>query len=106
MDLRAYYKKVRTIESTLPSPFVVIVSIETADGGKADVFSEVATLVAAKQIAEGRARAATDQETNDFHLRNQEAKLAVDQAAAANRVEFVVVSAKGTAKGTGKASKE
>jgi hypothetical protein len=106
MDLRAYYKKVRTIESTLPSPFVVIVSIETADGGKADVFSEVATLVAAKQIAEGRARAATDQETNDFHLRNQEAKLAVDQAAAVNRVEFVVVSAKGTAKGTGKASKE
>ena len=71
MDLRAYYKKVREIEGKFSQPFVVVVSIETPDGGKAGVFTEVATLTAAKHIAEGRARAATAEECLGFHERNQ-----------------------------------
>jgi sRNA-binding protein len=91
MDLRAYYKKVREIESTLSQPFVVVSSIETSDGGKAGVLTEVATLTAAKHIAEGRAREATAKERQEFHQRNRNAKLAADKAAAINQMQFVVV---------------
>ena len=94
MDLRAYYKKVREIENTLSRPFAVVVSVETPDGGKAGVLTEVATLTAAKQIAEGRARAASTEEANGFHVRNREAKQAADNAASVSRMQFVVVPAK------------
>jgi hypothetical protein len=100
MDLKAYYKKVREIESQLPGPFVVVVSTETSDGGKAGVLTEVATLTAAKHIAEGRARVATIQESDAFHARNQEAKEAAENTAAANKMQFVVVPAKNGLKGS------
>jgi hypothetical protein len=98
MDLRAYYKKVREIESELPSPFVVMVSLETPDGGKPGVLTEVAKLTAAKHIAEGRARVATADETDEYHLRNLEARQAFDDAAAINRMQFMVVPAKSGSK--------
>jgi hypothetical protein len=98
MDLKAYYKKVREVESGLSHPFVVVVSVETQDGGKAGVMTEVATLTAAKHIAEGRARVATAEESAVFHSRNQEAKQAADDAVAASRMQFVVVPAKNSTK--------
>ena len=91
MDLRAYYKNVRAIESTLPSPFAVVASLETADGGKPGVFSEVSTLTAAKQIAEGRARAATPKEVTEFHSQNERKKVAAERALALTRMQFVVL---------------
>jgi sRNA-binding protein len=93
MDLRAYYKKVREIESTLSEPYVVVVSVETPDGGKAGVLTEVARLTAARQIAEGRARAAAAKERDDFYVRNREAKQAADKAAAVSKMQFVVLPA-------------
>jgi hypothetical protein len=98
MDLRAYYKKVREIESELPSSFVVTVSLETPDGGKPGVFTEVAKLTAAKHIAEGRARVATADEADEYHLRNLEARQAFDDAAAINRMQFMVIPAKSGSK--------
>jgi hypothetical protein len=98
MDLRAYYKKVREIESGLSGPFVVVVSVETSDGGKPGVFTEVAKLTAAKHIAEGRARVATAEEADEYHLRNLEAKQAFDEAAAMNKMQFVVIPAKSGSK--------
>ena len=41
MDLRAYYQKMRKVESEIQDPYVVIVSRETPDGGRAGVKSEV-----------------------------------------------------------------
>lgn len=99
MDLRAYYKRVREIESQLPSPYVVIVSIETQDGGKDGVLTEVATLTAAKHIADGRARAATKDETDAYHLRNLEGREAFDNNVAMNKMQFVVLPAKNSPKG-------
>ena len=102
MDLRAYYKKVREIESALPGQFVVVVSVETTDGGKDGVLTEVARFTAAKQIAEGRARAASTEEARGFHQRNRDAKEAVDQAATMDKMEFVMVSGKDKKKGSRK----
>ena len=93
MDLRAYYKRVREIESELPTPYVVTVSIETPDGGKPGVFAEVARLTAAKHIAEGRARAATAEEAASYHERNKEARQAFEDDTAMKQMKFVVLPA-------------
>jgi len=99
MDLKAYYRKVREIEAQLPGPLVVVVSIETSDGGKGGVLTEVDKFLAAKHIAEGRACAASVEESDAFHLRNQEAKEAAEQAASINKMQFEVVPAKTYPKG-------
>lgn len=66
MDLRIYYRKIREVESGLPGEFVVLVSQETADGGKAGVMTEVPRYSAAKLIVENRARLATEAEARAF----------------------------------------
>jgi hypothetical protein len=100
VDLRAYYRKVREVESGLAEPFVVVVSHETSDGGKPGVLSEVTRRTAAQQIAEGRSRAATREEADAFHKKNLDVKQSADEAAAVNRMELVVVPARPGTKGS------
>lgn len=86
MDLRVYYQKLRKIEEELTEPFVVIVSRETPDGGKAGVKTDVPRNVAAKMIAEERAELASKEESAQFRdAVEREWKAA--QAAAENAVE-------------------
>ena len=66
MDLRAFYQKIRKIESTINDPDVVIVSRETPDGGKAGVRTAVPRRLAARLIAEEKADLATPEQTAQF----------------------------------------
>lgn len=100
MDLRAYYRKVREVESGLPQGFVVVVSHETPDGGKPGVASEVTRHIAAREIAEGRSRLATEEEARAFHKSNLDAKQTADETAALNRMQVVIVPAKSGPKGS------
>jgi hypothetical protein len=93
MDLRAYYKKVRDMEATLPSPQAVVVSLATPDGGKPGVVTEAPTPVAARMIIEGSARMATDAEASTFHENNAAQRKAAQDAEAVTRVQVVVVPA-------------
>ena len=94
MDLRGYYKKIRDVESALIESYPIVVSLETADGGRSGISSEVPRLVAAKQIVEGRARLATQAEAALFHEHNLKARRAAEQIAALNRMQLMVVPAK------------
>jgi hypothetical protein len=93
MDLRSYYKKVRDTEATLKGDEVVVVSLETAEGGKAGVRTEAPRSVAATLIAEGRARLATNEETADFREAMQAAREKYESEEAARRVQVVVMPA-------------
>ncbi len=62
MDLKAFFQKIRTIAATIPGEETVIASLETSDGGRAGQLIEVAREVAAKLIAQGKARLATPDE--------------------------------------------
>jgi D-serine deaminase-like pyridoxal phosphate-dependent protein len=62
MDLKTYYQKIKEIESKIPDPFAVIVSLDTGDGGRAGIQTEVSRALAAKMIVEGIARMATADE--------------------------------------------
>jgi|HubBroStandDraft_5_1064220.scaffolds.fasta_scaffold433966_1 hypothetical protein len=98
MDLRSYYKKVRDAEVTLTGEHVVMVSLETSEGGKAGVRTEVPRAIAAKLIAEVRARVATEEETVEFHETNREAREANEEAEAAKRLQVMVIPSRETRK--------
>ena len=102
MDLRSYYKKVRDAEATLTGEHVVMVSLETSEGGKAGVRTEMPRAIAAKLIAEVRARVATDEEALAFHEANREAREAHEEAEAAKRVQVMVIPARALRKQKGR----
>jgi len=91
MDLRAYYRKVREAEATLAGEHFVMVSLATSEGGKEGVRTEAPRAIAAKLIAEGRARVATEEEANEFHQGHREGKARHDREEDARRVQVVVI---------------
>jgi hypothetical protein len=92
MDLRAYYQKIHEIESKIAEAFAVVVSLETADGGKAGTLTEVSPGIAAKMLADGSARLALSEEATAFREQQTEASRVAEQEAAAGRVHLSVVS--------------
>jgi hypothetical protein len=92
MDLRNYYQKLREKESEITEAFPIVVSNETADGGKPGVLTEVTPGIAAKMVLDGVARLATAPEEKTFRAAQVQAKRAADQAAEAAKVQFTVVS--------------
>jgi hypothetical protein len=93
MDVRAYYRKVREVEASISDEHVVLVSLATPEGGKAGVRTEAPKAIAAKLIAEGRARLASAEESEEFRTANRAAKEKFDQEEAARRMQVVVVPA-------------
>ncbi len=94
MDLTIYYQKVRAERERIEEPFPVVMSLETQDGGRAGVPTEVPKAVAAQMIVDGRARQASSEEAKAFRKANAEAKARVDAAAEAAKVQFTVVPKK------------
>lgn len=91
MDVRLYFQKVRLVEAELKEPFVIVVSLDTPDGGKAGQLTEVTRFAAARLIVDGKARAASVEEAEDYRREVQERKLAADAAEAASKVHVTVV---------------
>ncbi len=98
MDLKAYYQKIRDMESKITDEFPVVVSQETADGGKGGRYAEVSRPVAAKMVTEGTARLATADESKTYRDAQAQAKQAADQAAEAAKVQLTVLPASEFAK--------
>ena len=92
MDLQLYYRKIRETEESLKDPSVLLVSLETPDGGRAGVRTEAPRRIAAKMIVDGGARLATAQEGREFQEEKAEAKRQADQLAAASRMQLTVIS--------------
>jgi hypothetical protein len=92
MDLQVYFKKIRAMDESLKDPAIVLVSLETPDGGREGVRTEVPRRIAARMIVEGGARLATAAEAREFQEQKTEAKRQADQIAAASRMQFTVIS--------------
>jgi len=67
MDVRIYFQKVRQIEATILTPHTVVMSLETPDGGRPGVKTEVTRTTAARLVAENKARLTTEEESNEFY---------------------------------------
>ena len=92
MDVKQYFKKIREIESTLGDPFPLVVSLETANGGKAGAPCEVSRSVAAQLIVEGRAALATDEQKTRFRQQEEAARRAAEKAELARRIQVAIVT--------------
>ena len=92
MDLKQYYRKIRETEAGLQDEYPVVVSLDTADGGKAGLVSEVSRSNAAKMLVEGRVALATDEQKKEFFEWQAEARKAAEQAELAQRVQVAIVS--------------
>jgi len=92
MDLRLYYQKIRDAEAKIKDEFPLVVSQETADGGKAGTLTEVPRHIAAKLLVEGLAQLASPAQRQAFVNAMTEAKRVADEFAAAAQVHVTVLS--------------
>lgn len=102
MDLKQYYRKMREVEASLNSQDILVVSLETPDGGKAGVISEVSKSAAAKLIVEGRAVVANESEREAYLERQAAARKAAQKAEMAKRVQVAIISESDLEKPTSK----
>ena len=93
MDLKAYYSKIRAIEQELEGDPIVVVSLATSEGGKANVAAEVSRLVAARMIAETRSRVATAEETQAYRDDIDERRRIFELDEEARRMRVMVIPA-------------
>ena len=91
MDVKTYYQKIRQTEATIPTPYAVVTSLPTDDGGKRGVLVEVPRHLAAKMIVEGSAEMAPEQEAAQFIHGQQAACKAAEEAAVAAKLEVTMV---------------
>jgi hypothetical protein len=92
MDIRVYFQKVREIERNIHDPFVVVMSLETPEGGKPGRMTEVSRSSAAQLIADGRVRLASVEEAQAFHDEAKNALIVIEEAKMADKIQLTVVS--------------
>lgn len=87
MDLRAFFRKVREKEqellTTTTGQHLIVASLETPDGGRPGVLTEVSRLVAARLIVEGKATLANPEEMLEYYERAAAARQAAEEDSAA-----------------------
>lgn len=92
MDLRQYFRKIDEVKAQLTEEYPVVVSLETTDGGKAGLISEVSRANAARMIVEGRAVIASEEQKLQFMDQQASAKKAAHAAELAKRVQVAILS--------------
>lgn len=70
----------------------MVVSLETSDGGKPGLVSEVAREAAAKMIVEGKAALASESEREAYRRDQANAKAAARKAELARRLQVAIVA--------------
>jgi hypothetical protein len=91
MDMKEFFQDVRRIEESIRGESVVIVSLQTKDGGKAGVLNEVAKKIAARTIAEAKARLATEEEAEGYRADVAESLRAAAEQNMANQVRLSII---------------
>jgi hypothetical protein len=92
MDIRVYYQKIRQTATSIPADHVVVVSLETPDGGRGNVKTEVSREMAAKLMVEGKARLASEGESSDFRAETADQRRRAEEEEASNKVQVTLIS--------------
>jgi hypothetical protein len=88
MDLRQFFRKIRDVEAGIAEQFPLVASLETGDGGKSGVLSEVPRYQAARMIVEGKARLASEEEKQIYIEQEAAARKHFDELEAAKRAHL------------------
>jgi hypothetical protein len=92
MDLKQYFKKIKDTETSLEEPYPLVVSLETADGGKAGTVVEVSRREAAKAIVENRAVLANAEQRKAYFEREAARKKVAEKAELSRRLQIAIIS--------------
>jgi hypothetical protein len=92
MDVKQYYRKVNEVEMGLKDKYPMVISLETADGGKAGIVSEVSRTLAAKLIVEGRAALASEVEIERYRNEQAATKRSAERAELAKRLQVAIIA--------------
>jgi hypothetical protein len=92
MDLKQYFKKIKDTESSIEELYLLMVSLETADGGKSGTVVEVSRQEAAKAMVEGRAVRASDEQKDAYWKLEAERKKSAEKAEFSRRLQIAIIS--------------
>lgn len=92
MDVKQYYRKINEVEAGLKDKYPMVISLETPDGGKAGVVSEVPRTLAAKLIVECRAVLASEAEIEKYRNEQSAAKRSAEKAELAKRLQVAIIA--------------
>ena len=92
MDVKQYYRKINEVEAGLKDKYPMVISLETADGGKAGLVSEVSRALAAKLIVEGRAVLASEADIERHRDEQATAKRNAEKAEFAKRLQVAIIA--------------
>ena len=92
MDLRQYYQKIREKQASFKDAYPIVVSLETGDGGKTGVLTEVTPPIAARMVVDGTAIEASEDQATEFRGLQAEERRLAQEAAEAAKVQIAVVT--------------
>lgn len=92
MDVKQYFRKLREIEASLLEEYPIVVSLQTSDGGKPGLISEVSRFNAAKMIVESCAVLATEEQKQQFREQQAAGKKAAEKAELAKRLQVAIIA--------------
>lgn len=92
MDVRQYFRKLRETEANIDDNYPLVMSLETEDGGKAGLVTEVHRHVAAKMIVEGRAVLANEEEKSRYREQQISAQRAAEKEQLSKRLQVAIVT--------------
>jgi len=92
MDVRQYFRKLRETEASIYENYPLVMSLETEDGGKAGLITEVHRHVAAKMIVEGRAVLANEDEKSRYREQQISAQKAAEKEQLSKRLQVAIVT--------------
>lgn len=88
MNLKDYYRQIDQQVAAIEGNFVLVVSLETPNGGRAGIVSEVNRATAAKMIVEQKARLMTPEEVTALKAAQEEEQKQKDLADLQDRMRM------------------
>lgn len=92
MDVKQYFRRLRETEANISETYPLVMSLETEDGGKAGLITEVPRHIAAKMIVEGRAVLANEEEKAKYREQQAVAQRASEKEQMARRLQVAILS--------------
>jgi hypothetical protein len=92
MDVKQYFRKLREIEAALLEEYPIVISLQTSDGGKPGLISEVSRFNAAKMIVEGCAVLATEEQKQQFRDQQAAERRAAEKAELSKRLQVAIIA--------------
>lgn len=99
MDLRRYYQELRQKEAEIEGKDIYVVSLDTADGGKAGVITHVPKAIGCRLMVEGRARLATPEEAERYEQEEERKRTEIASQEFARKIQVQVVAEPKPARG-------